>query len=268
MALVASSDALCHLRRAVADLDPSSAVSFGEEAGLLALGLPGVDAALQGGLARGAVHELAPADSIQVGAVAGFALALAALAVTEGRSALWIQTEYAALEAGVPYGPGLDLFGLPLRHLLILRVSRPLDLLWAFEEALKSRSVAAVLAELPESGAAADLTATRRLSLAARAGGGLGLLLRHRPCPLATAAMTRWQVAAAVSQPDAYGGLGRTAFDLSLRKNRRGRCGRWIVCWNHDERIFVPQALSLGVAETAGDGSSGAEPFVSRVASR
>ena len=28
--------------------------------------------------------------------------------------------------------------------------------------------------------------------------------------------MTRWQIAAAVSQPDAYGGLGRTAFDLSL----------------------------------------------------
>ena len=112
----------------------------------------------------------------------------------------------------MPYGPGLDLFGLPLRQLLILRVSRPLDLLWAFEEALKSRALAAVLAELPEDGSAADLTATRRLTLAARAGGGLGLLLRHRPSPLATAAMTRWQVAAAVSQPDAYGGLGRHRF--------------------------------------------------------
>jgi protein ImuA len=264
MASVAPGDALCHLRRAVADLDPSSAASFGEEAGLLSLGLPEVDAALQGGFARGAVHELAPAGPAQQqpGAVTGFALALAALAAVGGRAALWIQTDFAALEAGIPYGPGLDLFGLPLRHLLILRVSRPFDLLWAFEEALKSRGVAVVLAELPESGAAADLTATRRLSLAARAGGGLGLLLRHRPCPLATAAMTRWQVVPAISQPDAYGGLGRTAFDLSLSKNRRGRCGRWIVCWNHDERIFVPQALSLGVAETAGNGSPHASPLV------
>jgi len=75
----------------------------------------------------------------QSGAITGFALALAARAVTDGRPALWIQTDFAALEAGLPYGPGLDLFGLPLRHLLILRVSRPLDLLWAFEEALKSR---------------------------------------------------------------------------------------------------------------------------------
>jgi protein ImuA len=258
MASVARSDALCHLRQAVADLDPSSAASFGEEAGLLALGLTEIDTALQGGLARGALHELAPGPSQQSGVVTGFALALAALATVEGRSVLWIQTDFGALEMGVPYGPGVDLFGLPLRHLLILRVSRPLDLLWAFEEALKSYSLAAVLAELPEAGAAADLTATRRLALAARAGGGLGLLLRHRPLPLPTAAMTRWQVAAAVSQPDAYGGLGRTAFDLSLSKNRRGHGGRWIVCWNHDERIFVPQAVSVGVVETAGDGSPNA----------
>jgi protein ImuA len=256
MASAAHGDALCRLRQAVADLDPSSAASFGEAAGLITLRLPEVDAVLQGGLARGALHELAPAKPTpqQPAAITGFALALAARAVADGRSALWIQTDFAALEAGLPYGPGLDLFGLPLRHLLILRVSRPLDLLWAFEEALKSRGVAAVLAELPESGTAADLTATRRLTLAARAGGGLGLLLRHRPCPLASAAMTRWQVTAAVSRPDDYGGLGRTAFDLSLCKNRRGHCGRWIVCWNHDERSFVPQTLSLAMAETAGDG--------------
>jgi protein ImuA len=255
MASVAPGDALCHLRRAVADLDPSSAASFGEEAGLLPLGRPEVDAALQGGLARGAVHELASGPGQQLGPVTGFALALAALAAGDGRTALWIQTDFAAREAGLPYGPGLELFGLPLRQLLILRVARPLDLLWAFEEALKSHSLAAVLAELPQDGAAADLTATRRLTLAARAGGGLGLLLRHRPSPLATAAMTRWQVAAAVSRPDQYGGLGRTAFDLTLSKNRRGRSGRWTVCWSHDERSFVPPALSLPVAAAAGDRS-------------
>jgi protein ImuA len=262
MAFVAARDTLGQLRRAVAKLDPSSAASFGQEAGRLSLDLPEIDASLQGGLARGALHEVAPGPGQQSGAATGFALALAALAAADGRSALWIQTEFAALEAGLPYGPGLDLFGLALQYLLILRVGRPLDLLWAFEEALKSHSLAAVLAELPESGPAADLTATRRLTLAARAGGGLGLLLRHRVSPLPSAAMTRWQVAPAVSQPDAYGGFGRTAFELSLSKNRHGHCGHWIVCWNHDERIFVPQALSIGMVETAGDGSVDARPLV------
>ena len=73
--------------------------------------------------------------------------------------------------------------------------------------------------------------------------------------------MTRWQVAAAVSKPDRFGGLGGLSFDLSLQRNRRGRCGRWITGWNHDERTFVPQALSLGVAATARDRSDRAQPF-------
>jgi protein ImuA len=163
---------------------------------------------------------------------------------SQAAQALWIQTDYAVLEGGKPYGTGLDRFGLPLDRLLILRVARPLDALWGFEEALKSPSVAGVIAELPQDGAAADLTATRRLSLAARASNGLGILLRHRePCS-ATSAMTRWKVAAAPTEADRFGGLGRTAFDLSLEKNRRGRCGRFIVYWDHEARSFIAQAAA------------------------
>jgi len=254
------------------------------------LGVPALDAALQGGLAVGALHELAPASELQLGAAFGFALALTALATAkDGRQVLCITTEFAAREGGAPYGVGLDLFGLPLERLLILRVAHPRDALWGFEEGLKCRALAAVLAELPEEGAAADFTATRRLALAAQAGGGLGLLLRHRRYPLPSAAMTRWQVAAAASAcsgkvdtgfptrtcanakeaedisipsigmrssaPDRFGGLGGTRFDLTLGRNRRGRCGRFIADWNHDERTFVPQALSLGMAEAARDRS-------------
>lgn len=240
---------LPELRRTVASLEVHKAFPSGE-AGSLRLGLPAMDATLEDGLALGALHDLAPAAPLQFGAAAGFAFALAAR-IPSDKQVLWIQTDFAALESGAPYGPGIALLGLPLHRLLILRVARGLDVLWAMEEALKSHAIAAVLAELPED--AADLTASRRLSLAARAGGGLGLLLRRRPCPLPSAAITRWEIAAAPSLPDRFGGLGRTVFDLSLSRNRRGRCGRWIVSWNHEERIFVPQALSLGMAEAAGD---------------
>jgi protein ImuA len=267
MPATAPHDTLGQLRRVVAKIDPSPV--FGEEAASLGLGVPAVDAALAGGIALGALHEVAPARPAQFGAAFGFALVLAALSASGGgRRTLLVQTEFAAREAGVPYGPGVDLLGLSMERLLLLRVPRPLDVLWAFEEALKSPAIAAVLAELPTAGAggaggaAADLTATRRLSLAARAGGGIGLLLRHRASPLPAAAMTRWEVAAAPGMPDAFGGLGRTGFDLSLRRNRRGRCGRFIVCWDHHECCFLPEALSLGVAETARDRSDDARPLV------
>lgn len=236
-----------HQLRHAAGIDTALAL---QEEPALALGVGALDGALGGGFGLGTIHELVPAASVHLAAAAGFALTLAALARRD-RPVLWVQTEFAAVEGGALYGPGLDLIGLPMERLIILRVPRPVDVLLGGEEALKSRALAAVLAELPETGAAADLTATRRLLLAAREGGGLGLLLRHRAYRLPSAAATRWEVAAAPSASDAHG-LGRTAFDLTLTRNRRGPCGRWIVCWDHHERAFLP-ALSLGVAEKARD---------------
>jgi protein ImuA len=247
--------ALDRLRCAVAKIDPGRVSPLEQKEGGLRFRVPALDSLLQGGLAFGALHEIVPASPLQLGAAFGFALAVAALAAADGRQVLCIETDFGTLEGGSPYGPGLDQIGLSFDRVLILRVARPRDALWAFEEALKCPALAAALAELPEAGATADPVATRRLSLAAQAGNGLGLLLRHRASPLPTAAMTRWQVAGALSQPDRFGGLGRTAFDLCLNRNRRGRCGRFLAYWNHNERSFVPEALSLGMAETARDRS-------------
>jgi protein ImuA len=231
---------------------------LGAQESSLRLGVPALDAALEGGLSFAAVHELAPISELQLGAAFGFALAIAGLAAKDGRAnrrqVLCIATDFAGHAGANPYGIGCALFGLPMRQLLMLRVAHAREALWAFEEALKCPALAAVLAELPEAGDAADFTATRRLTLAAQAGGGLGLLLRHRPSPLPSSATTRWQVAAAASRGDGFGGLGAASFDLSLYRNRRGRCGRFIAEWNHHERIFAPQALSLGMAATADDG--------------
>ncbi len=122
---------------------------------------------------------------------------------------------------------------------LVLRARRAVDALFAMEEALKCRAVASVIAELPDD--SADLTATRRLSLAARDHRGLGLLLRHRSSSMPSAAMTRWNVAAASGPRDDFGGIGTTSFLLSLVKNRRGPCGRWNVAWDHHACVFVPK---------------------------
>src|SRR5262249_14826355 len=156
-------------------------------------------------------------------AATGFTLALAAR-VPGGRQrhTLWIQTDYAANESGNLYGPGCDLFGLPARHLLILKVPRPIDALWAMEEALKSRALASIVAELPADAPLADLTATRRLAVAAREGESFAFMLRHCPSPLTSSAETRWEIAALPGKPDRFGGLGPTAFVLSLVKNRSG----------------------------------------------
>jgi protein ImuA len=247
---------LDRLRQTLAGIDPSNAPRLAGEERLVGLSGP-LDAVLGGGLACGALHELAPIAPVHLGAASGFATALAARASQGQRSVLWIATDYAMAEGGGPYGPGLDLFGLPAAQLLVLRVPKPVDVLGAMEDALRCRALACVIAELTGEGGAADLTATRRLTLAAREGvsavrSGFGLLIRHKLTGMPSAAATRWEIAAAPSQPDAYGGLGRARFDLSLRKNRRGPAGRWIIEWDHHERIFQ-QAVTVAVAAPAVD---------------
>jgi len=235
--LPADMEQLIRLRRAIAKNE-----ALFEEARPLALGVPEIDAALGGGFSRAALHELS-ATSMHLGAAAGFALTLASLAAEPAKQTLWIATDFGCLETGALYGPGLDQIGLDMERLLVVRVARPIDALFAAEEALKCRALSAVVAEL---NGEADLTATRRLTLAAREGGALGLLLRHKISDAPSAAFTRWQVAAAPSVPDEFGGLGLTAFHLSLTRNRRGPCGAWTLAWNHHEHTF--SALSVGVA--------------------
>jgi protein ImuA len=233
---------LSRLKRAISTVE-----DFGD-AQSCPLGIAAIDAALGGGLVHGALHELSAATALHVGTAAGFALALAALAREPHKETLWIATDFGCLETGVLYGPGLDQFGLAAERLLIVRVPRPIDALFAMEEGLKCRALATVVAELSE---APDLTATRRLSLAARNGGGLGLMLRHKADGAPSTATTRWRIAAAPSAPDEFGGLGLTAFTLSLTRNRRGPCGAWTLAWDHHEHAF--SALSFGVAEAARD---------------
>ena len=253
---VPSQPTLNRLRQTLAGIDPSNAPRLAGEERLIGIAAP-VDAALGGGLACGALHELAPNAPLHLGTASGFGLALAARASGGRRQVLWVATDYAAGEGGGPYGPGLDLFGMASARLLVLRVRKPVDVLWAMEEALRCRALACVVAEMTGEGDAADLTVTRRLALAAREGisaqnSGLGLLIRHKITDMPSAAATRWEIAPALSQPDAYGGIGRARFDLSLRKNRRGPSGRWIIEWDHHERAFQP-ALPVGVAAPALD---------------
>lgn len=239
--LPAAAEQLSRLRRAIAKSE-----ALPEGARTLTLGVPVIDTALGGGLAHAALHEIGATPG-HAGAAAGFALALATRAQETAKETLWIATDFGTHETGSLYGPGLAQFGLSTERLLIVRVARPVDALFAMEEALKCRALSAVVAEF---GAAPDLTATRRLALAAKDHGGLGLILRHKADDAPSAARTRWLAASAPSQPDEFGGLGPAAFSLSLTRNRRGPCGAWTLTWDHHERAF---SLSLGVAAAASD---------------
>jgi protein ImuA len=221
----------------------------------ISLGAP--DDVLKGGLALSELHELTPAGAAHHGAVLGFALALTALSPSQQGAIVFVQQDFAALEGAALYGLGAAPFGIDPERFLLVRAATPKDALWAMEEALKTRGITAVIGELAERGETADLTATRRLSLATQKGGSLALLLRQYPWGEPSAAATRWQIAGSSGATDEFGGLGATAFSLTLTKNRRGPCGTWVLQWDQDAKRFFP-ALSRAVAQPAIDGPAGA----------
>jgi protein ImuA len=222
----------------------------------LALGVAELDERLEGGLVFGALHEIAPTSPADRGAAAAFSLALCSLAQGPDRQLLWIQQDFAAQEGGELYAPGLAFYGLNMERVLLLRVAKPIDAFWAMEEALACKMLAATVMEIADD-KEADLTPTRRLQLAAQKNGAMALLLRPRVNDAPSAAVTRWNVSSLLSTPSTLGGLGKSAFELRLTRNRQGACGQWRVAWNcHEHRFCSTDPLPFALAAVPRDRST------------
>jgi protein ImuA len=213
------------LRTRIARLERAGAAealaSRGEDAVPLA---PAIDQALPwGGLPRAALHEILAAEP---GAAAGFAALVLARA---GGAVLWIAPDPDA------WPPGLARFGLSPAQLVLVRAARGQDALWAMEETLRCPAVGAALLVAGE----LDLTAARRLQLAAESGGVLGILLRSDADGAApTAALTRWRIGAAPSDSDSPHAIGTPAWSLDLLRCRGGRPATWRAAW-HGDRLLT-----------------------------
>ena len=231
----------------------------------LPLGVSEIDEHLPwGGLATGAVHEILDGDAPTSnsttkiggalnGAVTAFAAAIAGKAQhARARPIVWIAPRITARES--LYAPGLAGFGLDPADLIAVRVPPGGDFaataLWAMEEALRASTVGLVCAEIE----ALDLTASRRLQLAAETGGGLGLLLRRdvrRDAGSAlppTACVSRWRIAALPGGPPEYSNLpGATRWQAELLRARGGRPRSWQLEWRDDgqDNSQTPRGFAL-----------------------
>jgi protein ImuA len=231
---------LSALRARVARLDRSGGVAAEAGGGIPPGGIPlcdAVDAALPGGgLSRAAVHEVLAAEP---GAAAGFCALVLARA---GGTVLWIAAEPDA------WPPGLARFGLSPADLVLVQAPRPVDGLWAMEEALRCSGVAGALLVLRT----LDLTAARRLQLAAEAGGAVGLLLRpDEEDAGASAALTRWRVDALAGTGASAHDLGDPRWRLDLLRCRGGRPASWRVVWRGAAERLEPDEEHAGAEQAA-----------------
>jgi protein ImuA len=172
---------------------------------------PAIDEHLPGGgLARGALHEVQATD-----AGAGLSFCALALARTEG-PILWISARPDSVWAA-----GSQALGLGPDRLLLAHSKTPADGLWTMEEALRCPALGGAVLELDR----LDMTATRRLQLAAEGSPRIGLLLRNAAEHGPSSAVTHWRVG---SLPDA---AARPRWQLDLLRCRAGRPASWQARW-------------------------------------
>jgi protein ImuA len=193
-----------------------------------------------GGLDRGALHAVLAGDSRDMPAALGFAAGLAARLTGSRAGAgpiLWVgrmDTGGVGLgDFGGLYGPGLMSMGLDPDRLILARVRRQDDMLWALEQGLACPDLAAVVGEV-DPAAPLSLTAARRLQLAAAASGVPALLVgghAGREDGL-VAAVTRWCVASARSHEEDMASLPALAPRFEVALSARGaRPGHWRLDW-------------------------------------
>jgi len=239
---------------------PSPAARF-------ALGSPVLDSPLGGGLPRGRLHELFAAEPDDRAALAGAALMLAMRIGEDAgpRSLLWLRQDGGVRTSGLLYGPGLLELGLDPARLVEIVAPDEAGLLRAAGDAVRCPDVAALLIEPWKSARGFDLTASRRLAIAAEKSGVTVLLLRTEAEPVPSAAYSRWRVRSLASAPLEAGAPGHPVLEMELLRHRGGLAGlRACLEWNRDEHVFQEAplsgaGLSLPARRSADAGDPGGE---------
>jgi protein ImuA len=172
---------------------------------------------------RGAVHEVFAPSLVDAGAALGFALGQARrMLVPERPGLLILQLKSDTQETGLLYGVGLKTFGLDAQAIVLIRTDTIVELLWAMEEAIACRAVAAVVADIAYPSKALDFTASRRLALRAAASGCTVFLVRYAGGREASAARFRWKIVPHLSRSPPFDSRapGSPRWQVTLEKGR------------------------------------------------
>jgi protein ImuA len=188
--------------------------------------------------AGGLLQEVFTDERRHAGAVLGFALAQARSLLSRQRPAVvYLQLIKDAQEMGMPYGPGLHSFRFDPDALVLVRAANMAELLWAAEEALACKAVAAVVADIAGHQKILDFTASRRLSLRAASAGSSIFMLRYGTGREASAAHLRWRLTPMLSARKRFDPLapGAPRWRAQLEKGvLLKQQTEWLLGWTQD----------------------------------
>ncbi|WP_099826924.1 ImuA family protein [Oceaniglobus indicus] len=143
---------------------------------------------------------------------------------------LWVQDRLSHRETGRPCLAGLQMD----RPIIMVNLSRAADVLWALEDGLRCRALAAVIGEIWGDPVALDFTATKRLMMRVEAANVPCWLIRRAASPNLSAARDRWRIASApsASNPHDTQAPGAPRWSLDLFRSRQSKPGQWTMTYD------------------------------------
>jgi protein ImuA len=222
------------------------------------------------GLPANACHEVLAQGKGDAASLFGFGVMLGAMLAKARSNAPCFFVRELRRGVGVLYPPGLADLGIDPARCFSVHAPDLLAALRATADIARSDAAGAVLVEVEGNPRLLDLTASRRLALAAEKSGTAVLLLRSGVREAPSAAYSRWQVASAASTPLFADAPGGPAFNVTLLRHRRLAAGQTAqLIWNPEEQKFDEQAVTSpkqdGSQRKAGEAASGgALPLVAR----
>ncbi|PXA92993.1 protein ImuA [Nostoc sp. 3335mG] len=207
---------------------------------VLPMNIDAIDSRLaNGGFRLDALHEIAAGTSDLADDCAA-TLFMAGIAARAWGPVLWVVRRHDL------FAPGLSQSGLSANRLIYAEASDDDEMLAIMEEGLRHRGLGAVIGEAKR----ADMTATRRLQLAAEGGRTIALLMKRHiretsdPLRLPSAAVTRWRVTCAPSAPLPVQGVGRARWMLDLVRQKGGEpFSQLVEACDETGRCALPAAL-------------------------
>ncbi len=189
------------------------------------------------GIARGALHEFSGSPALADDAAA--TCFIAGIAARNDGPVIW------CLRWRDLFAPALYLAGLDPDRVIFVECGDDKGVLAAMEEALRHEGLAAVTGELRK----LPTTASKRLALAAEKSGVPAFAFRRWAsldnAANGTAALTRWRVRAAPSEPLGLAAIGRPRWRVDLERARGGEPQSWIVeACDEKGRIALPAELA------------------------
>jgi protein ImuA len=214
-------------------------------------GIPALDKHLpRQGLSLTSVHEIHAASALDLPSALGF-LTVLLKSLPEKGPIFIITSAQSLVSMGELHGHGLQALGLDPSRITLVEARKETDAFWALEESLRSGAASAVAGLVAQS---FDLKKSRRLSLAAREARLPLLLLRPPKAAVASAAETRWRIAAAACHRQPSGARASWRWRVKLERCRNGSPGEFVLEWFHASHRF---GLVAALADPALPDSAG-----------